>query len=83
MKTMPPLAGLFHKAIIMGQYKYCPSTIVRNQNSTIAFKLAQNLGYHGTEDNKKLLSFYKKLDMRTLILARPDRFFHEVLAINE
>ena len=71
-------AGLFHKAIIMGMYKYWPSGIVPKENSTIAFKLAKNLGYDGTSDNKKLLSFYKKLNMRTLIFARLDRFMIKV-----
>ncbi|XP_065222437.1 esterase E4-like [Planococcus citri] len=72
----PKAKGLFHKGVIMGMYKYCPSLVVRSENATLAFELAQNLGYNGPFDKKKLLSFYKKVNIRALLVTRPDRFFH-------
>lgn len=62
----------------MGMYKYCPTLIVQENNSTVAYEIAQMLGYNGEYDANKLLLFYKKLDMKKLILAKPHRLICQV-----
>ncbi|XP_065222438.1 esterase FE4-like [Planococcus citri] len=69
--------GLFHKAIIMGMYKYCPSLVVQPENATLAFKIAQKVGYKGPFDKKKLLFFYRKVDIQKVLFTRPDRSFED------
>ncbi|XP_065211405.1 esterase E4-like [Planococcus citri] len=76
---LSPLAkGLYHKAVLMGVYAFCPVTVVPPENASIAHKLAQSIGYDGQPgENKKLLRFYKNLDSFGFLMKRPESFFEE------
>lgn len=72
--------GLFHKAVLMGLYISNPTIVLLKDNVTPAFELAKSLGYEGDDanDRKKLLAFYKKIDIDTIITLKPESFLHEV-----
>ncbi|XP_065215837.1 esterase E4-like [Planococcus citri] len=75
---LSPLAkGLYHKAILMGCYAFIPVAICLMENASVAYKIAQMLGYDGKpDDNKKLLNFYKSVELSRLFLTRPEYLFN-------
>ncbi|XP_065202780.1 esterase E4-like isoform X2 [Planococcus citri] len=74
----PVAKGLYHKAILMGMYAFNPLLVTIDENATAAYELAKQIGYKGTaDDKKKLLSYYKRLSLRNLLLARPHAFFNQ------
>ncbi|XP_065202781.1 esterase E4-like [Planococcus citri] len=72
---LSPLAkGLYHKAILMGMYVFNPLLVHSRDNITVAYDVAQSMGYIGEkEDSKKLLNFYRNLDYIRLITARSEK----------
>lgn len=63
----------------MGMYIMSPALMTRRENVTTAFEMAKSLGYNGTaEDRKKLLSFYKKIPIDTLLLLKPISYTDQV-----
>lgn len=80
LMIMPKAKGLFHKALLMGMYKFCPLHLASEQNASLAFEIATQLGYSNTDqtNRKKLLSFYKKLDLKTVFICKPDTFIRTV-----
>ncbi|XP_065202739.1 esterase E4-like [Planococcus citri] len=78
MLLSPASKGLFHKAVIMGANLFDPTAPLQDTNSPIAFKLACSLGYKGTlDDEKKLLSFFKKSNPVQLISEQRMLYFNE------
>ncbi|XP_065202777.1 esterase E4-like [Planococcus citri] len=76
---LSPLAkGLYHKAILMGMYIFNPLLVHSRDVMTPAYEAAKTLGYTGPRgDDKKLLTFYKKLDVLQIIAARLEKYFNE------
>ncbi|XP_065217623.1 esterase E4-like isoform X4 [Planococcus citri] len=75
----PRAKGLFHKAVLMGMYVLNPALITLQENASIAFEIAQSLGYEGAaEERKKLLSFFKKIPIEAVIVLRPETLLHKV-----
>lgn len=64
----------------MGTYAFNPTLVVRNENASLAFRIARQLDYLGTDENdkKKLLAFLKKSDIEKFILFRSENVFNQV-----
>ncbi|XP_065211455.1 esterase E4-like [Planococcus citri] len=76
LMIIPKTKNLFHKALLMGMYKTCPLHMAAEENASLALDIATRLGYakKDEDDKKKLLSFYKKLDLEEVFAYRPDIF---------
>ncbi|XP_065217622.1 esterase E4-like isoform X3 [Planococcus citri] len=75
----PRAKGLFHKGIAMGMYLLNPTLNTLHENTSVAFKIAESLGYKGAiEDRKKLLSFFKKIPIEAIILSKPESLLHKM-----
>ncbi|XP_065219358.1 juvenile hormone esterase-like [Planococcus citri] len=75
----PKAQGSFQKAVLMGMYATNPTLVAPKENMTPAFELALSLGYDGVDmkDKKKLLSFFKKIDIDMIITFKPESHLHE------
>ncbi|XP_065218873.1 esterase E4-like isoform X1 [Planococcus citri] len=74
----PRAKGLFHKAVLMGMYGLNPTLVTQHEHVTNAFELAKSLGYDGTaDDRKRLLAFYKKVDIDDIVILRPEALFSQ------
>ncbi|XP_065202764.1 esterase E4-like isoform X2 [Planococcus citri] len=79
MLLLSPLAdGLFHKAVLMGMYIFSPVLALREENASVAYEIACQLGYKETfDDKKKLLKFFKTVNMEMLLMLRPEVHFSQ------
>lgn len=63
----------------MGMYIFSPALVQKQENASSAYEIASQLGYKETPDNKrKLLKFYKNLNIELLIMLRPEVLFRKV-----
>ncbi|XP_065218915.1 esterase E4-like [Planococcus citri] len=76
----PKSEGLFHKAVLMGMYILNPTLIFPKENASIAFDIAKALDYEGDDvnDRKKLLRFYKTIDIDEIFPLRIESVFDEI-----
>ncbi|XP_065202770.1 esterase E4-like [Planococcus citri] len=73
----PMAKGLYHKAIMMGMYIFSPVIVYPPDHDSVAYDIARKIGFEGQRDeHKKLLKFYKKVDLPTFILARSEHYFN-------
>ncbi|XP_065221847.1 esterase FE4-like [Planococcus citri] len=74
---LSPLAkGLYHRAILMGLYVFCPLLNFPMDHVAIAYDVAKMIHYDGKpDDHKKLLTFYKNVEFTRLFVTRPEHFF--------
>ncbi|XP_065202738.1 esterase E4-like [Planococcus citri] len=64
----PAAKGLFHKAVIMAGTLFDPTGFIQDTNLDRALEMAQLLGYRGgIDDRKKLLLFFKKTNIISII----------------
>ncbi|XP_065202735.1 esterase E4-like [Planococcus citri] len=76
-------AGIFHKAVIMGGNLFDPTAYFQNANEKDALEIAEKAGYRGDiSDMKKLLLFFKKVNIVALIEAhrKLQKDFHKKVA---
>ena len=63
----------------MGVYIFTPVMCFLPENISAANQLADKLGYDGKPgDDRKILHFYKKIDIDIVVMARMERFFNKV-----
>lgn len=63
----------------MGMYIFSPVLVLKEENASIAYDTACRLGYKGTpDDKKKLLKFFRNLNIELLIVLRPEVLFTKV-----
>ena len=76
-----PTVGLYHKAILMGMYNFSPVVITSHENASIAYDIATAMGYDEVKgENKRLLTFFKNINIPRLILARTEQLLHSVIS---